>query len=197
MQMLHPGSSAPARPIDVPVLIGALGPKGRAVAQLHDGGFATTTVEGIEPGMFDWVAFLYWGTIVDPDESLDGERVQAAAGPGGALAYHATYELFGADAVAGIPGGAEWLAVVNALPVDERHLAVHVGHCIDLNDADRSAWAVTGGALLPGTTVTGTAAEVRARVDDLSAQGVTEIVYQPCGPDIRRELEAMFTATTG
>src|SRR5918994_2493052 len=41
MQMLHPDGSAPARPIDVPVLIGALGPKGRAVAAAHDGVFAT------------------------------------------------------------------------------------------------------------------------------------------------------------
>ncbi|HEX9260702.1 MAG TPA: hypothetical protein VF855_14270, partial [Acidimicrobiales bacterium] len=115
---------------------------------------------------------------------------------GGALAYHATYELFGPDAVAGIPGGPEWLAALDTLPADERHLAVHTGHCIDLNDADRAAWAVTGGSLLPGTTVTGTAADVRARVDELGAQGVTEIVYQPCGPDVRRELEAMFAATT-
>src|SRR5512132_3294841 len=40
MQMLHPAASAPARPIDVPILIGALGPKGRAVAEDHDGVFA-------------------------------------------------------------------------------------------------------------------------------------------------------------
>ena len=77
---------------------------------------------------------------------------------------------------------------------DERHLGVHVGHCIHLNDADRAAWAATGGALLPSTTVTGTADEVKARIDELSAKGVTEVVFQPCGPDIRRELEAMFAA---
>src|SRR5436305_6953640 len=57
MQMLHHDGSGPARPIDVPILIGALGPKGRAVAQqLGDGVFATTTLEGLEPGAFDWVA---------------------------------------------------------------------------------------------------------------------------------------------
>jgi 5,10-methylenetetrahydromethanopterin reductase len=168
MQMLHPDGSAPARPIDVPILIGALGPKGRAVAERHDGVFATTTLE----------------------------RVLAAAGPGGALAYHATYELYGHDAVADLPGGKEWLAVVDERRENERHLDVHVGHCIHLNDADRAAWATTGGAMLPTTTVTGTAAEVRARIDDLGAKGVTEVVYQPCGPDIRRELEAMFAAAS-
>ena len=65
MQMLHPDGSAPPRPIDVPVLIGALGPKGRAVAASYDGVFATTTLEGLEPGAFAWVAYLYWGTVLD------------------------------------------------------------------------------------------------------------------------------------
>jgi 5,10-methylenetetrahydromethanopterin reductase len=197
MQMLHPDGSAPARPVDVPILIGALGPKGRAVADGHDGVYATTTLEGLEPGAYDWVAFLYWGTVLDEGESLDSDRVLAAAGPGGALAYHATYELYGRDAVPGLPGGTEWLAAVDRRREDERHLDVHVGHCIVLNDADRAAWAVTGGSLLPTTTVTGTRDEVRARIDQLGEQGVTEVVFQPCGPDIRRELEAMFVAAGG
>src|SRR4051794_3642871 len=163
MQMLHPDGSGPARPIDVPILIGALGPKGRAVAERHDGVFATTTLEGLEPGAFEWVAYLYWGTVLDPGEPVDGDRVRAAAGPGGALAYHATYEFAGRDALADLPGGKEWLAVVDGRPEGERHLDVHVGHCIALNAADQAAWAATGGALLPTTTVTGTAEEVRAR----------------------------------
>ena len=194
MQMLHPDGSAPERPIDVPVVVAALGPKGRAVAERHDGVFATTTVEGLEPGVFDWVPFLYWGTVLDPDEDVASERVLAAAGPGGALAYHATYELYGHDAVLGIPGGKEWLEVVDRRAESERHLAVHVGHCIHLNEADRAAWSVTGASLLPTTTVTGTVSEVRARIDDLGAHGVTELVFQPSGPDVRRELEAMFDA---
>jgi 5,10-methylenetetrahydromethanopterin reductase len=195
MQMLHPDGSGPARPIEVPILIGALGPKGRAVAErLGDGVFATTTLEGLEPGAFDWVAYLYWGTVLDEGEDVSSERVRAAAGPGGALAYHATYELYGRDAVPGLPGGAEWLAVVDQRPLEERHLGVHVGHCIDLNAADQAAWAATGGALLPQTTVTGTADEVRRRIDELGEQGVTEVVFQPCGPDVKRELQAMIGA---
>ena len=197
MQMLHPDGSGPARPIDVPVLIAALGPTGRAVAVDHGGVFATTTLEGLEPGAFDWVAFLYWGTVLDPGESVDAERVRAAAGPGGALAYHATYELYGPDAVPSLPGGMEWLASLDGRREVERHLDVHVGHCIHLNDADRSAWEVTGGALLPTTTVTGTADQVHERIDQLGEQGVTEVVFQPCGPDIRRELDAMYHAAGG
>ena len=50
MQMLHPDGSAPPRPIDVPILIGALGPKGRAVAEKYDGVFATVTRRGPRAG---------------------------------------------------------------------------------------------------------------------------------------------------
>ncbi len=196
MQMLHPDGSTPARPIDIPILVGALGPKGRALAARYDGVFATTTVEGLEPGAFDWVAYLYWGTVLEAGEEVSSERVRAAGGPGGALAYHATYELYGRDAVHQLPGGSEWLAAIDERAENERHLEVHVGHCIRLNDADRAAWAVTNGTLLPSTTVTGSADEVKARVDDLAAKGVTEVVFQPCGPDLRRELEAMFAAAS-
>jgi 5,10-methylenetetrahydromethanopterin reductase len=197
MQMLHPDGSAPPRPIDIPILIAALGPKGRALAARYDGVFATTTLEGLEPGVFDWVAYLYWGTVLQPDEELSSERVRAASGPGGALAYHATYELYGRDAVLQMPGGSEWLAAIDERAGDERHLEVHVGHCMTLNNADRAAWAVTNGSLLSSTTVTGSPNEVKAHIQDLVAKGVTEVVFQPCGPDVRRELEAMFAAACG
>ncbi|WP_117000652.1 LLM class flavin-dependent oxidoreductase [Desertimonas flava] len=198
MRMLHPEGSGAARPVDVPVLIGAIGPKGQDIARrLGDGLYVTTTTGGLEPGQFDWVAYLYWGTVLgDGEDVTSSPRVQAAAGPGGALAYHATYELSGPDAVAAIPGGPEWLASIGEHDEAERHLAVHTGHCIELNEADRVAWAVTGGALLPSTTVTGSPTEVRRKIDDLGAAGVTEVVYQPSGPDIRRELETMYAACT-
>ena len=168
--------------------------------------FATTTLEGLEPGAFDWVAYLYWGTVLEPGEDVSSERVLAAAGPGGALAYHATYELYGRDAVPDIPGGKEWLSVIDERPEDERHLDVHVGHCIHLNDADRAAWAATGGALLPSTTVTGTADEVKARIDDLGEQGrhrgrvpAVRTRHPPrAGDDVRRRqrLNAGWGSTT-
>jgi 5,10-methylenetetrahydromethanopterin reductase len=51
--------------------------------------------------------------------------------------------------------------------------------------------------MLEDVTISGTADQVRERLAALADQGVTEIVYQPCGPDIRRELEVfMSTART-
>jgi 5,10-methylenetetrahydromethanopterin reductase len=37
-------------------------------------------------------------------------------------------------------------------------------------------------------TFTGEAAALRERMDELARRGVTEIAYQPAGPDIAREL---------
>ncbi len=194
MQMLHPGGHAPARPVEVPVLIGALGPRGNKVAAaLGDGLYATLQVPGFIRE-HSWAAYLAWGTVLDEGEEPDSEHARVAGGPGWALAYHGAYEFGGPDAVRALPGGVDWLEVVQAMPPDRRHLAVHSGHCVELNDADRAAWDAGGAAMLREATVSGTRDEVRGRLDDLAGRGVTEIVYQPCGPDPRSELERFFEA---
>jgi 5,10-methylenetetrahydromethanopterin reductase len=194
MRMLHPDQSAAPRPVEVPILVGALGPKGRAVAhRLGQGLFAALEVDEAARE-FPWVAFLFWGSVRGDDEAAGSDREKAAAGPGWALAYHGTYEFVGPAAVQTIPGGPEWLAVVDGEPDDERHLAVHDGHCIEVNKADLAAWDAGGSAIVDQVTVTGVAAEVRARLDELAAAGVTEAVYQPAGPDVAGELERLIAA---
>ena len=64
------------------------------------------------------------------------------------------------------------------------------------NAADAAAWADGAHALLKSVTVSGTRDEVRERLATLAEQGVTEIVYQPAGPDIRRELETFMEAAS-
>jgi 5,10-methylenetetrahydromethanopterin reductase len=192
MQMMHPVGYAPQRPIDVPILISALGPKGLAVAtELADGLF---TVNGQThfATRFDWAALGVHGTVLADGEPLDSPRVQAAAGPGNALAYHAAYE-FGGD-VAALPGGDVWLDIINQTPPQDRHLAVHDQHLIALNRADTAAWAAGSWKAVTATTLTGTARDVGRRVRELAAQHITEIIYQPTGPDIPGELEAFHAA---
>ena len=194
MRMLHPDGHAPARPVDVPVLIGALGPKGDAVArELGDGLYVTLATPEFMTE-HPWVAYLGWGTVLDDGEPTDADRVRAAGGPGWALAYHGAYEFGGPDAVRGLPGGDAWMDVVERTPGAERHLSVHSGHCVELNDADAAAWAAGGHAMLADATITGTPDQIRRKIDDLAEKGVTEMVFQPCGPDTARELERFLDA---
>ena len=189
MQMLHPDGHAPARPVDVPVLVGALGPKGDAVArELGDGLFVTLQLPDFM-SEYSWVPYLVWGTVLDEDEAVDTEHARLAAGPGWALAYHGAYEFGGPEAVRALPGGAEWMDVIEQTPLEQRHLAVHDAHCVGLNQADRAAWDAGGHTMLRDVTMSGTSAEIRQRLDEAAQQGVTEIVFQPCGPEPRAELE--------
>jgi 5,10-methylenetetrahydromethanopterin reductase len=192
MQMMHPGGHAPQRPIEVPILISALGPKGLDVAtELADGLF-TVNGQTRYAAQFDWAALGVHGTVLAYGEALDSPRVQATAGPGNALAYHAAYE-FGGDVTA-LPAGDVWLDTINQAPPQDRHLAVHDQHLIALNRADTAAWAAGSWKAIAQTTLTGTADDIGRRVREIAAQGITELIYQPTGPDIAGELEAFHTA---
>lgn len=195
MQMLHPEQTL-APPIEVSVLISALGPKGSSVAkELADGLFSTLQVPEAAAD-YEWAPHLAWGTVLEDDEDQDSEHARAAGGPGWALSYHGAYEFGGPDAVAQIPGGAEWLDAVQKAPQVQRHLAVHEQHCVGLNAADRAAWDAGGHVTLRDVTLSGTRSEIRDKLQAYSDQGITEIVYQPCGPDIRRELERFMDAAS-
>ena len=180
----------------MPILVGALGPKGDEVArELGDGLYITLQLPDFA-GAYSWVPYLAWGTVLDEAEATDSDHARVAGGPGWALAYHGAYEFGGPDAVRTLPGGGEWMDVVERTPADERHLAVHVGHCVALNAADRAAWGAGGHAMLRDVTLSGTLAEIRDGIAELAAHGVTEIVYQPCGPDVAGELERFLAAAT-
>jgi len=195
VRMLHPEGFAPARPVDVPVLIGADGPRGTAVAEaLGDGVFSAGLPNAAAAGR--WHALLQFGTVLDDGEAPDAARVLDAAGPGAAVALHGLYERGGAEAVDGLPGGAVWRQAIEALPPERRHLAVHEGHLVELTDRDRAALAAGAVGLIPAFTLTGPPEEVRSRVAGLSGAGVTEVAYQPSGPDPGRELRA-FAAALG
>lgn len=85
LRMIHPDGYAAARPVNVPILIGAEGPKGIEVArQLGDGLFSVT---GARPG-FAWCAVLQFGTVLEEGETYDTPRVIEAAGHAAASFYH-------------------------------------------------------------------------------------------------------------
>jgi 5,10-methylenetetrahydromethanopterin reductase len=202
-QLLHSPGFAPARPIDVPLLLAPIGPKGFAVArEVGDGVVLTSeptgdlSAEGDAPWGPRWrhCAILAYGTVIDPGEDHTTARVRAAAGPWFATMYHAIWE-WGRDALDAMPGGGAWHAAVDAArPGPERHLAVHEGHVVALTDRDGLILDAAGPALLESGW-TGDATRVRTRLERAGELGVTEVIYTPTGPDIPRELAAFATAT--
>ncbi len=182
IQMMHPDGFAPARPIEVPLILGTGGPKGIAAAEeLADGVFSpAATRQG--PGRDSVI--LSFGTVLDEGEDPGSSRALAAAGHGASVSLHAMFER-GADFSA-IAGGVEWAAEIAALPEEERHLAVHDRHLIALTERDAK---VVNGAMMQRFGLARTAEGWRDRLAQLEAAGVTEIAYQPAGPDIPGELE--------
>ncbi|MBW2272126.1 MAG: LLM class flavin-dependent oxidoreductase [Deltaproteobacteria bacterium] len=182
-QMIHPAKCAPPRPIETPILVAANGPKGLEVARkIGDGIMCINTPQ---PG-FGHCALLAYGTVMDEGESFDTARVFEAIAPGIAVAYHGTWQAAG-EAVDALPGGKAWREEIEAVPEAARHLAVHQGHMVELSELDRRHISPALGTM----TFSGTRDTLRARIAELESQGMSELVWTPCGPDIERELHAM------
>jgi 5,10-methylenetetrahydromethanopterin reductase len=194
--MIHPDGYGAARPIDVPILIGADGPRGTAAAaELGDGAFAAGLPNAAAAGR--WSALLQFGTVLDDGEDPACERVVEVTGPAMAVALHAMYERGGPPAVDALPGGAAWREALEAVPEDVRHLATHAGHLVEMTDRDRTAMAAGATAMIPTFTLTGAAPEIAARLEGLRGMGVTEVAFQPCGDDVERELRTFAAAAAG
>jgi 5,10-methylenetetrahydromethanopterin reductase len=189
IQMMHPDGFAPRRPIEVPIILGVGGPKGaKAAAELADGVFVPGAPMAGGGGR---CVILTFGTVLGADEDAGSARVMDAAGHAAAVALHATYER-GGD-VSRFPGGAEWKAELEHVPADRRHIALHDGHLIEMNERDAK---VVSGDMLRSFGYARSASEWRDRLADLEAEGATEIAYQPAGADIAGELKR-FAAAAG
>jgi 5,10-methylenetetrahydromethanopterin reductase len=188
MQMLHPEGYGTPRPIDVPFVIAAAGPKGIAVARdLGDGIFG-----GFMPlGDFNWNIVLTFGTVLAEGEDPGSPRVLGAAGHAAAVMFHGAMESRRPET---LPRGKQWAAAYDGVSGRVRHLALHDKHLVAINDRDRPF--VTGEMLVQhGLALT--RAGWRERVAMLESKGATEIAYQPAGSDIAQELEAFATAVRG
>ena len=189
VRMIPPAGFLPARPVDVPILVAANGPRGLQVAkELGDG---VMTIGSGQPE-FDWCAVLAFGTVLDEGEQPTSPRALEAAGPALTVVYHGMYETNPA-AVDGLPGGPEWRETLENLPESVRHLTVHEDHLVRVTERDAP---LLDGHTLAAFTWTGSSHQLRVRLDELEAAGATEILYAPMGPDIPRELAA-FAAMAG
>lgn len=187
-RMIPPPGFLPDRPIEVPIIVAANGPKGLSAARAL-GAAGVMSVLAPQPD-WAWSSLLVMGTVLDPGEDPGSERAIAAAGAAATVVYHAAYEG-DTDALDGLPGGSEWREAIESVPVAERHLAVHEDHLVSVTERDRP---LVTGDLLQSFTWTGTPDDVRARLEGFEAAGGTEILYAPSGPDIARELRAFAEA---
>jgi 5,10-methylenetetrahydromethanopterin reductase len=190
VKMIPPTGYLPDRPLAVPIVVAANGPKGLAVA--HELGDGVMGVLGGAPD-FEWSALLAYGTVLDPGEAPDSARVLAAAGPGLVVVYHGMYEA-DPESVDLLPGGPEWRAELERVPAHSRHLAVHEGHFVEVSERDRPLLSGDG---ITAFTWTGEAAALRERLAATAASGVTELLYGPMGPDVPRELRAFMEMARG
>jgi 5,10-methylenetetrahydromethanopterin reductase len=197
IELFLPGDYPTQTPHPVPLLVAANGPKGIRVAHEvgADGifGLAAPT-----PGAaaFNQTVVVVTGTVLNPDEGLDDERVRGSGGPAWALNYHFTYEKQGDDAVREMPGGAAWIDETERTPKAHRHLEIHRNHALGMSNADNAAWNAGGSLSLTATTLSGTPELVAAKVRNFAEQGATELVYHVSGTDVHREL-ATFADAVG
>jgi 5,10-methylenetetrahydromethanopterin reductase len=188
IQMLHPPGYGAPRPIEVPFVIAAAGPKGIAAA--HEFGDGVFSSRMAIPG-FRWNVALTTGTVLEEGEDPGSARALAAAGHGAAVGFHFALENRRLDSIA---DGEAWAAAYSHVPERVRHLALHDQHLIAINERDRPF--ITG-AMLAKAGLAMTRAGWRERIAILESQGATEIAYQPAGTDIARELEAFASAALG
>jgi 5,10-methylenetetrahydromethanopterin reductase len=77
------------------------------------------------------------------------------------------------------------------VPEAARHLALHEDHLIGVTARDRP---YVSPEMITKRTWTGPPDEIARRIAAAADAGVTEIAFQPAGPDIPRELGAFMAA---
>ena len=188
VSLMHSPASGIRYPIEVPIWIGAHGPKGFATATRLGAGVVTNPTHGDSPVPFDGQCNLtYYGTVLDNDEPIDSPRAIEAAGPGASLALH----MGQYGPLAGMDEAAGYAEAIAAIDERRRHLELYRGHLIEPNATDRRF--LTAEVIRRGT-MTGTPLEIAATLRNLEGAGAAAVLYQPAGPDIPRELRAFYRA---
>lgn len=182
-QILASDGWLPQRPIEVPIYMAGQGPKARALAsEIADG---LISLGGPAAG-FDTCLVSTNGTVLDAGEDVTSPRASTAVKPLIALAYHFKYTT-DPDGVKALPNGEAWLASVERVDKDVRHLSVHRGHTLDVSNGHDELVDVSAAKQM---TFTGSRDELRERLAQLEADGATGIIFGTSGYDVERELRA-------
>ena len=182
-QILASGGQLPDRPINVPIYMAGQGPKARALAgEITDGLIA---LGGPAEG-FTTCLVSANGTVLDDGEDVTSPRASTAVRPIIALAYHHRWTT-DPESVKGLPNGEAWLASVERVDENVRHLSVHRGHNLDVSNGHDALVDVSNAKQM---TFTGTREELRERLAQFEARGATGVIFGTTGYDVERELRA-------
>jgi 5,10-methylenetetrahydromethanopterin reductase len=147
----------PNRPINVPIYMAGQGPKARALAkEITDG---LISLGGPAEG-FETCLVSTNGTVLDDGEDVTSPHVSTALKPIIALAYHHRYTT-DPETVKSLPNGEAWLASVERVAENVRHLSVHRGHNLDVSNGHDPLVDVSAAKQM---TFTGTREELRERL---------------------------------
>ena len=131
--------------------------------------------------------------MLEPGEDHRSPRTIDSLGPQYATRIHSYFEWAPAM-LSTVPGGEDWLARIDAeRPPNERNLSVHEGHLVAVTERDAPLIVCRQGRS-PLQSVHWDGNRGGFHLDTVGAAGVTEVVYNPTGPHVARDLEAFAAA---
>ena len=190
-QMIHPPGYAPERPIDVPLMIAANGPKGIQVARdCADGLIYGGPLESV-PLDFEWLELPLSGIPLEEGESANSPRIIEAARVWFTLQYHLAYDGFSSEAVQSLPHGDDWLRTIERFPESTRHLRVHDRHVVEVNEHDHAFSERHRDELEAfANNVAMSPTELHAGLSGAAARGATRVMVWTILPDWERGLRS-------
>ena len=194
MKFMQPESGFINIEDSIPVHLSAFGPKARQLAAETADGFINAWMS---PAALDeskavrdacaaadrdpssiYTTCLNLGCVLQPGEAYDSERARAQAGPWPAIAWHWMVED---GDHANVP--MEMKPLIDAYteiyngyePADARYMTLHDGHLMYLRPEEEQF--ITG-EMLKALTLTGSADEIRERVDLIRIAGYDQVAVQ-------------------
>jgi alkanesulfonate monooxygenase SsuD/methylene tetrahydromethanopterin reductase-like flavin-dependent oxidoreductase (luciferase family) len=192
---------------DIPLYVSGFGPRSMALAGKHGDGLVlggSPTPQVLSAlreltGLGDdfEVVLLTTMVVLGSGESSDSDRVKAEAGSMAIAGLHYAYEQhvqYGTPPPAyAAPFWDEYVAQVEAVPANVRHLHVHRGHCVWV-EPDEERFLTK--ELLESTCMIGTATQLAARLKALADAGLTEVMVLPSlatKEKVLRDIAALVT----
>ena len=106
------------------------GPKARALAKEITDGLISL---GAPAEGFETCLVTASGTVLNDGEDVTSPRAATAVKPLIALVYHVRYTT-DPESIKALPNGEAWLASVERVDENVRHLSVHRGHSFDISN---------------------------------------------------------------